>query len=247
MREAGVVGLGSFVLAGKEKLCLIRPKGEALALETLFVAEDVKSQEEIDEAVTATGVRKEELALAKQIIAGLEGTFEPAELRSEYRAQLRELLEAKLEGREIVELRRRRSRTAPVIDLMEALRASVAASQAEHAGREEARSAPQARGRAARLGLTAGSASPVVLGRERSDRGQLRLEQRLVDLAVVDRDVLLDADPDHLVAVDADLLRQLLGRQMIGHVAPLVVARKSPPRSLRRRAGLPTGIFGRQA
>ena len=55
MSEADVVGLGSFVLAGKEKLCLIRPKGEALALETLFLAEDVKSQEEIDEPVAATG------------------------------------------------------------------------------------------------------------------------------------------------------------------------------------------------
>ena len=37
MSEAEVVGLGSFVLAGKEKLCLIRPKGHALALETLFL------------------------------------------------------------------------------------------------------------------------------------------------------------------------------------------------------------------
>src|SRR4051794_24264835 len=51
MKESEVVALGSFVLAGKEKLCLIRPKGDALALETLFVHEDVKSQEEIDEAV----------------------------------------------------------------------------------------------------------------------------------------------------------------------------------------------------
>ena len=68
-----MVGLGSFVLAGKEKLCLIRPKGDALALETLFLAEDVKSQEEIDEPVAATEVKKEELALAQQIIAGLEG------------------------------------------------------------------------------------------------------------------------------------------------------------------------------
>ena len=98
MREAGVVGLGAFVLAGKEKLCMIRPKGDALALETLFLAEDVKSQEEIDEPVAQTEVRKEELALAKQIIAGLEGTFEPAELRSEYRARLKELLAAKLDG-----------------------------------------------------------------------------------------------------------------------------------------------------
>jgi DNA end-binding protein Ku len=130
MREANVVGLGAFVLAGKEKLCMIRPKGDALALETLFLAEDVKSQEEIDEPVAHTEVRKEELALAKQIIAGLEGTFEPAELRSEYRARLKELLAAKLDGHDFA-APPAEDEPAPVIDLMEALRASVAASQTE--------------------------------------------------------------------------------------------------------------------
>ena len=91
------------MLAGKEKLCLIRPKGDALALETLFLAEDVRSQEEIDEPVAATGVKKEELALARQIISGPRGRRStPAELRSDYRARLRELLEAKLEGHELV-------------------------------------------------------------------------------------------------------------------------------------------------
>jgi DNA end-binding protein Ku len=129
MRESEVVGLGSFVLAGKEKLCLVRAKGHALALETLFLAEDVKSQEEIDEPVAATGVRKEELALAQQIISGLEGEFDPSELKSDYRARLRELLEAKLEGHELVEEAPSEAEQAPVVDLMEALRASVAASQ----------------------------------------------------------------------------------------------------------------------
>jgi DNA end-binding protein Ku len=128
MAEADVVGLGSFVLAGKEKLCLIRPKGHALALETLFPAEDVKGQEEIDEPVAATGVKKEELALAKQIIAGLQSDFEPAELRSDYRAKLRELLSAKVEGHEF-EVPEEAETVAPVVDLMEALRASVAASK----------------------------------------------------------------------------------------------------------------------
>ena len=126
MREAGVAGVGSFVLAGKEKLCLIRPKGDALALETLFVAEDVKSQDEIDEAVSGTSVKKEELALARQLISGLEGEFDPAELKSEYRAQLRDLLEAKAAGVEIAPPAAEPVET-PVIDLMEALRASVAA------------------------------------------------------------------------------------------------------------------------
>jgi DNA end-binding protein Ku len=128
MEEAGVVGLGSFVLAGKEKLCLIRPKGHALALETLFLAEDVKGQEEIDEPVAATGVKKEELALAKQIISGLQADFDPQELKSDYRAKLRELLTAKVDGREFA-VPEPEDEVAPVIDLMEALRASVAASK----------------------------------------------------------------------------------------------------------------------
>ena len=129
------------MLAGKEKLCLIRPKGRALALETLFLAEDVKSQAEIDEPVAATAVREEELALAKQIIAGLAGDFEPAELKSDYRARLRELLAAKVEGHELTPASPE-PETAPVIDLMDALRASVAAAQggkapAKQAGRRK--------------------------------------------------------------------------------------------------------------
>jgi DNA end-binding protein Ku len=135
MREAGVAGLGRFVLAGKEKLCLIRPLGDALALETLFVHEDVKDHAEIDDAVGGIEVKKPELELAKQIIASLQGPFKPDELKSEYRESLRELLEAKAAGQEItvpepVEL-------APVVDLMEALRASVAAAKAKPAAAEK--------------------------------------------------------------------------------------------------------------
>src|SRR5439155_22354462 len=119
MREEGVIGIGSFVLAGKEKLAAVRPKGDALALETLFVAEDVKSQAEIDEAVEATQVKKEELQLAEQLISGLLGEFDPEEeLKSDYRTSLRELLEAKVEGREIAEPIPAAPET-PGLDLME--------------------------------------------------------------------------------------------------------------------------------
>jgi DNA end-binding protein Ku len=125
MKEEDVAAIGRFVLAGKEKLCLIRAKGDALALETLFVSEDVKDQAEIDEAVATSEVRGTELELAKQIIASLSAPFDPAELKSEYRESLRELLEAKLAGVEL-EVAEPAAPT-PVVDLMEALRASVAA------------------------------------------------------------------------------------------------------------------------
>ena len=125
MRDSSVAAIGRFVLAGKEKLCLIRPKGEALALETLFVAEDVRSQAEIEEAVAGASVKDAELDLARQIIASLQGDFDPGELTSEYRQDLKQLLEAKLRGEEIAQPVEEAAE-APVVDLMEALRRSVA-------------------------------------------------------------------------------------------------------------------------
>jgi DNA end-binding protein Ku len=136
MKEEDVAALGRFVLAGKEKLCLIRAKGDALALETLFVNEDVKDQAEIDEAVATSEVRGPELDLAKQIIASLSGPFDAAELKSEYRESLRELLEAKLAGVEL-EVPEQAAPT-PVVDLMEALRASVAAASKKPAPKKKA-------------------------------------------------------------------------------------------------------------
>ncbi|HEX7083432.1 MAG TPA: Ku protein [Gaiellaceae bacterium] len=140
MRDAGVAAVGRFVLAGKEKLCLIRPLGDALALETLFVQADVKAGDEIEEVVSAAEVRGPELDLAKQIIASLQGPFDPAELRSEYRESLRELLEAKLAGQEIAAPEP--VEATPVVDLMEALRASVAASRKQPASKKPAAKKP---------------------------------------------------------------------------------------------------------
>jgi len=125
MQETGMAALGRFVLAGKEKLCLIRAQGEALALETMYLAEDVYSRAEIDEAVAEAEVKDAEVELARQIIDSLVTEFRPAEqLTSEYREDLRELLEAKLKGQEVV--RPEPVEEEPVaVDLMEALRRSV--------------------------------------------------------------------------------------------------------------------------
>src|SRR6266487_1904969 len=127
MKQAGMGGIGRFVLRGAEYFCLIRPKGDALVLETLFLAEDVRSQAEIDEAVGETEVQEPELQLARQLIDGLVGEFEPEALHSEYRQNLRELLEAKLTGEEIA--MPEPVPEAPVIDLLEALKQSVAATK----------------------------------------------------------------------------------------------------------------------
>lgn len=134
MRETRTGAVGRFVRAGRESICLVRPRGDALVLETLFLAEDVYSQAEIEEAVAATEAKAPELSLARQIVEGLAGPFEPELLASEYRRDLRELLEAKLRGEPIVE-HEETPEPAPMGDLLEALRASVAAAKTSSKGK----------------------------------------------------------------------------------------------------------------
>jgi DNA end-binding protein Ku len=127
MKETGMAAIGRMVIRGNENFVLVRPKGDALVLETLFLAEDVRSQAEIDEAVEGLGVSEPELDLARQLIDSLVGEWEPDDLQSEYRENLREMLEAKLAGEEIA--MPEPVTEAPVVDLMEALKKSVAASK----------------------------------------------------------------------------------------------------------------------
>jgi DNA end-binding protein Ku len=146
MTETGMAAIGKFVLWGKENLCLIRPHGDSLALETLFFAEDVRSRSEIEEAVGETEVQDMELELARQVIQSLAGEFDPEEFDNQHRTEIRQMLEAKLAGQEIK--RPEPAPETPVVDLMEALRRSV--QQVEEDGGKKPRAAakkPAARSR----------------------------------------------------------------------------------------------------
>ena len=124
MQETGMAAVGKFVLWGKENLCLIRAQDDALVLELLFFAEDVRAKNEIEEAVETVAVQKPELQLAEQIIDSLVGEWNIAEFENEYRRDLRAMLDAKLAGEEVK--RPEPAVETPVVDLMEALRRSVA-------------------------------------------------------------------------------------------------------------------------
>jgi DNA end-binding protein Ku len=144
MQEANVGAVGKFVLWGKENLCLIRPLGDSLALELLYFAEDIRSREEIDEAVQETEVGDPELEMARQLVDSLVGDFDPNEFENEYRGELRAMLEAKLAGEEIT--MPEPVEAAPVVDLMDALKQSVAQAQK---GRAQAKKTGAGKKRAA--------------------------------------------------------------------------------------------------
>ena len=140
-----MAAIGKFVLWGKENLCLIRPHGDSLALETLFFAEDVRSRAEIEEAVGETDVQPAELELAQQVIQSLVGEFQPEEFENRTAASCARCSRPRSPGQEIK--RPEPVPETPVVDLMEALRRSVSRSRRREAQgrREKARAARQDR------------------------------------------------------------------------------------------------------
>jgi DNA end-binding protein Ku len=148
MQETNMAAVGKFVLWGKENLCLIRPLGDALACELLFYAEDVRPATDVEAVVRSVEVKDTELDLARQLIAGLAGEWVPEEFENEHRRDLARMLEAKIAGQEIT--RPEPVPETPVVDLMEALRASVAAASAK-GGKKKAPARPsRATGKTAR-------------------------------------------------------------------------------------------------
>ncbi len=140
MQESGMAAVGKFVLWSKENLCLIRPQGDALVMELLFYAEDIRSKADVEDAVGGTEVKKAELELADQVIQSLVGEWRPEDFENEYRNDLKAMLDAKLAGEVIA--RPEPTPEAPVVDLMEALRQSVADVQDRRAA-EKTKAAPK--------------------------------------------------------------------------------------------------------
>jgi DNA end-binding protein Ku len=117
-----------------------------LVLETMVWPDEVRTPDFafLDDDVS---VRPQELAMAQSLIESMASDFDPQQYHDEYREALEQVIEAKIEGREVVEQPVQEEDTGSVVDLMAALRASVAAAKkgrGEDAD-EDAGSAPAAK------------------------------------------------------------------------------------------------------
>jgi DNA end-binding protein Ku len=126
MEENQKVGIGTVVMRNKQYLAAIRPVDGALAMSTMRFADEVVPASDIDE-VPSRGAKpaKKELALATQIISALSANWDPNRYHDTYNEELRQLIEAKDRGDEIVAEETKKA-DAKVLNLMEALQASVA-------------------------------------------------------------------------------------------------------------------------
>jgi DNA end-binding protein Ku len=125
MAKSGRVAVATFVMRGKESLVLIRPSSDGLMLHTMFFSDEVRSFGEIDKGIGAK-IRDGEMDLAQQLIDGLSNDdFKPETYEDSYRVRVLQLIESKVEGKEITIAAPEAAR-APVIDLMDALKESLA-------------------------------------------------------------------------------------------------------------------------
>jgi DNA end-binding protein Ku len=106
----------------REHIIILRPGLKGILSHTMYYQDEIR---EVDEFRTDTSLVKEkELDLAKMLISSLEAEFEPQKYHDAYRENLQKMIEAKIEGENIVATPE--THVAPVIDIMEALKKSLA-------------------------------------------------------------------------------------------------------------------------
>jgi DNA end-binding protein Ku len=123
LRESGRCALGRWAARGKQYIVMIRAVDDGLVMQQLLYAAEVRSIKDID--IPKTDVKDAELKLAQQLISQLASdTFDPAGYSDEVRARIEAAVQKKVEGQEIT-MTEAPEGGAQVIDLMEALRASL--------------------------------------------------------------------------------------------------------------------------
>ena len=129
MRETGKVGIATMVLRDKEHLVAVRPGEQVLILETMFFEDEILNpQEELDTLPEADHADTRELKVAKQLVVSLSDKWTPTRYKNTYRQRVEELVEKKRAGHAVVFSDDVEDPTSNVIDLMSALKASIAKS-----------------------------------------------------------------------------------------------------------------------
>ena len=128
MRDTNRVAIAKVVIRQKESLVAIRPlvDHDVLKMATMLFADEVVDPARLDDIPAAEDVKtnKREIDIAKQLIESLAGEFEPTKYKDTYREAVLEMIEKKASGEEIV-IQPEDEETAPVPDLMSALKASL--------------------------------------------------------------------------------------------------------------------------
>jgi DNA end-binding protein Ku len=127
MLETGKIAVAKVTIRSKESLAVLRVAQNVLMMETIFYPDEVRSAAGLNGVQNEPPLHENEIKMANSLIANLSSHFEPAKYTNRYREDLMKVIEAKISGGEVAQTQERE--TGKIIDLMEALRASIAATE----------------------------------------------------------------------------------------------------------------------
>lgn len=131
LEETGKVAIVKIALRQRESLATLRAREGVFVLETMLWPDEIRTAD-FDFLDQDVQVRSQELQMATSLIDSMTGDFEPEQYHDEYREALQAVIDAKIEGREVVQPAETEEK-APVVDLMSALQESVEAARAGRA------------------------------------------------------------------------------------------------------------------
>src|SRR5947199_5258397 len=158
LKDSGYYGVAKVAMHNREHIIVLRPGAKGILSHTMYFQDEIRQVEEF--RTDTSLVKEKELAMAKMLISSLEADFEPQKYHDEYRLNLQRMIESKIEGKKVVAAPS--EHIAPVIDIMEALKRSLAekrkpaqAATAAAVGEEDeasAEAAPKKRARKSKAG-----------------------------------------------------------------------------------------------
>jgi len=122
LERTGYTGVAKITMHNREHIALFRPGPKGLMMHTMYYADEVRASEEF--RTDKSLVKEKELSLATMLIESLAAEFQPEKYHDSYRDNLRAMIDAKVQGKEVVAPPE--PETARVIDIMEALKQSLA-------------------------------------------------------------------------------------------------------------------------
>ena len=127
MMETGKIAVAMITLRTKGSMAVVRNYKDILSLSTMYFPDELRPVEEVPDIKGEVEIREKELEMAKELIANLTVPFEAGKYREAYRERLLELIRAKVEGKEVFQAPS--PEREKVVDLLEALRASIEKTQ----------------------------------------------------------------------------------------------------------------------
>ncbi|MCI0352446.1 MAG: Ku protein [Acidobacteriales bacterium] len=140
LRESDYVAIAKLAMHNREYTVFLRPYNGGLMLHTMYYQDEIRKVEGFGDKDVK--LKEAEVKIAHQLIKALEAKFDPSKYYDTFEENVKKLITARLEGREVAAVEKPR-KPAPVVDLMSALKQSLSQMEGKKKGPRRAEAAPQ--------------------------------------------------------------------------------------------------------